>query len=128
MITNYEQINEYTEHNKIYVPTNYINQNYKYQIDSNNLTIITNNNCYNNYNTTYCDCYRYNIEYNIISESYSCNNNPSNYIVSYTQLTNDINSSKRITNDYTKDYIIMYGIVIIIILIATLFKRNSRSL
>ena len=40
-----------------YLPTNLINQNYYYNISNNYIVVRTNNNCYQNYQTTYCDCY-----------------------------------------------------------------------
>ena len=51
-------------YNKIYIPDSYINNNWNYTYSGNDIVIITNQNCYQNYNTTYCDCYTYNIENN----------------------------------------------------------------
>jgi len=126
MITNEEIIQKYeTNNNKIYVPTQYNNQNYKYTISGDEITIITNKNCTTNYNSTYCDCYRYNERYNIITESYQCNRNPNNYIINNSNISSDVNDSYRITRDYTNYYVIMIGIVIIAILLSTMFKKNS---
>ena len=128
MISNNETITEYLQYNKIYIPTTYYNQNYKYTISGNEVTIITNQNCYTNYNTQYCDCYRYNEQYNIITQPYSCNSSPGNYQLSYASLTDNINYSYRITNDYVNNYTIMFGTLIIGLLITGLFKKNSRSI
>lgn len=128
MIKDTEQKIEYKNYNKIYIPSEYINENYKYTISGDEITIITNNNCYNNYNNQYCDCMKYNEKYNIITEVYQCNRNPSNYILSSNQLTDDINYSYRITNDYKNNYIILYGIVIIALLFIITMKKNSRRL
>ena len=128
MIKDIDQKIEYKEYNKIYIPSEYINQNYKYTISGDEITIITNNNCYTNYNSTYCDCIRYNERYNIKTEVYECNRNPSNYILNSNQLTDDINYSYRITNDYKNNYIILYGIVIIALLFIITMKKNSRRL
>ena len=128
MINNENQKIEYSKYNKIYIPSEYINEYYKYTISGDEITIITNNNCYNNYNNEYCDCMRYNEKYNIITEVYQCNRNPSNYIISSNQLTDDINYSYRITNDYKNNYIILYGIVIIALLFIITMKKNSRRL
>lgn len=128
MIENNEQINEYKEHNKIYIPQEYVNENNKYTIDNDTITIITNQNCYNQYNTTYCDCIRYNIKYNLISETYSCNRNPSNFIIRNEYITSNVNDSYRITNDYKNDYIIMFGTMIIVILVIIMYKKNSRRI
>ena len=128
MIKNEEQIIKYKEYNKIYIPTEYINQNYKYTINGDEITIITNENCEMNYNSQYCDCIRYNERYNIVTERYQCNRNPNNYILSSNQVTDDINYSTRITNEYKNNYIILYGIVIIALLFIIMTKKNSRRL
>ena len=128
MITNEEQINKYKEFNKIYIPSEYINENYKYTISGDEVTIITNENCETNYNSQYCDCMRYNEKYNIITNRYQCNRNPSNYVLSSNQITDDINYSSRITNEYKNNYIILYGIVIIALLFIIMTKKNSRRM
>lgn len=128
MINNVEQKSEYKQYNKIYIPSEYINEQYKYTISGDEITIITNENCENNYNSQYCDCIRYNEKYNIVTNRYSCNRNPNNYILSSNQLTDDVNYSYRITNDYKNNYIILYGIVIIALLFIITMKKNSRRL
>ena len=128
MIKNEEQKTEYEQYNKIYIPKEYINENYKYQISGDEITIITNENCYTNYNNQYCDCIRYNERYNIKTERYECNRNASNYILNSSQLTDDVNYSYRITNDYKNNYIILYGIVIIALLFIITIKKNSRRI
>lgn len=128
MIKDSEQKIQYKEYNKIYIPTEYINQNYKYTLNQDEITIITNENCETNYNSQYCDCMRYNERYNIITNRYQCNRNPSNYIISSNQLTDDVNYSYRITNEFKNNYIILYGIVIIALLFVIMTKRNSRRL
>lgn len=128
MIKNEEQKIEYEKYNKIYIPKEYINQNYKYTLNQDEITIITNENCYTNYNNQYCDCIRYNEKYNIVTERYECNRNPSNYILNSNQITSDINYSERITNKYKNEYIILYGIVIIALLFIVTIKKNSRRL
>ena len=105
---NGENITKYQTKNKVYIPTEYLNQNYTYTINNNEITIITNQNCYQNYNTTYCDCYRYNEQYNIITESYTCNSNAGNYVLSYSSLSDNVNDSYRITREFTNDYIILF--------------------
>ena len=128
MIKNEEQKIQYKEYNKIYIPTEYINENYKYTISADEITIITNENCYTNYNNTYCDCIRYNEKYNVKTERYECNRNPSNYILSSDQVTDDVNYSTRITNEYKNNYIILYGIIIIALLFIIMTKKNSRRI
>lgn len=128
MINNENQKIEYKEYNKIYMPSEYINNNYKYTISGDEITIITNNNCYNNYNNEYCNCMKYNERYNIITEVYQCNRNPNNYILNSSQMTDDINYSTRITNEYKNNYIILYGIVIIALLFIIMTRKNSRRI
>ena len=128
MIKNEEQKLEYEQFNKIYIPSEYINENYKYTISGDEITIITNENCYTNYNNQYCDCIRYNERYNIKTERYECNRNPNNYILSSNQVTDNINYSTRITTEYKNNYIILYGIVIIALLFILTIKKNSRRL
>lgn len=125
MITGNETITKYENQNKIYVPETYKNQNYKYTISGDEITIITNNNCRTQYQTTYCDCYRYNERYNIITKPYECNASPSNYIIDNQFISDDINDSYRITRDYTNNYIIMFGIVIIAIVFSILLKKQG---
>lgn len=129
MIQNQEQKTEYeTNYNKIYVPSEYVENTNKYTIDNENLTIITNHNCITSYNTTQCDCYRYNIKYNIITQSYQCNRNPNNYILKNQSITTDSNYSTRITSEYAKNYEIFFWITLIVLITTILFKRNSRNI
>lgn len=75
---------------KTYLPSDLINQNYKYRINNNYYVVITNDNCYTNYNTTYCDCVNVfpQLDY-IISETYSCSTTQSTNYVSYNKFTDD---------------------------------------
>lgn len=75
---------------KTFLPTEYINQNYKYTINNDSIRIYTNNNCYNQYNSTYCDClYVYpKIDY-MISETNSCNTSNLTNTISYTNFTDN---------------------------------------
>lgn len=125
MIQGNETIQKYTLQNKIYIPTQYYNENYKYTISNDEVTIITNNNCRVSYNTTYCNCIRYNERYNIATNTYECNANPNNYLIDYQYITDDINYSYRITNDFVNNYIIIFGIIIIAILFAIFMKKTG---
>lgn len=74
-----------------YMPNEYINSNYKYKLNNDYYTIITNNNCYTQYNSTYCDCYSVypKLDY-LVSEVSSCNaTNVTSYVDS-SHFTNDI--------------------------------------
>lgn len=126
MINSNETIQKYVEYNKIYIPMEYYNSNNKYTISGDELTIISNKNCTTQYQTTYCDCNRYNIRYNIATETYQCNRNPSNYIIDSNYITTDPDYSDRIISYFRDNYIILYGIVIIVFLFTLTFKKNSR--
>lgn len=74
-----------------YLPSDYINSNYSYVISSDYYQVRTNNNCYQNYTTTYCDCYNiyFNNDY-IVSGAYSCNVNSNvNGILSSSYFTDN---------------------------------------
>lgn len=126
MITEQDSINRYINENKIYIPSDYKNSNYKYTLDNDTITIITNNNCRTQYNNQYCDCRKYNVKYNIIGEVYECNSNVTSNLINYNYITDDLNYSSHITNEYTKDYIIYFGIIIVAILLLSTLKKNSR--
>lgn len=66
-----------------YLPSQYINSNYKYTLSNGVIRVITDDNCYQNYNSTYCDCFDIylNNDY-LVSNSVACNNNPTSYITS----------------------------------------------
>lgn len=74
---------------KLYMPNELINSNYTYYINNNYITIRTNKNCYNNYNSTYCDCYDIfpNLDY-AITNAYSCYSS-STHSISYDNFTSD---------------------------------------
>ena len=105
------------EINGIYIPEQYNNQSYKYILDGENINIITNKNCYTNYNTTYCDTYKYNMRTNVITEPYPSNSNQTNNIIKYEYITSDINN-----NTYIKDRYMNYiGVSLLMILIGIMF-------
>lgn len=126
MITNQEDLTKYTNENKIYIPTTYKNQNYTYKINGDYITIITNNNCYTNYNTTYCDCYMYNFENNLISNGYSCSTNNNNPTIAYNYISDDINDSKYIREKYIEDKSIIIYMIGIGIIFAILLMKGRK--
>lgn len=125
---NGENINKYKKINKIYIPEDYIKDNWKYTINNDTITIMTNNNCYTQYTSTYCDCRQYNIKYNVIGDIYQCNTGNTNNIINVNQLTSDINYAERIRNNYVQEYGIMFLVLITAILLTQLFKKNSRRI
>ena len=73
-----------------YLPTNSINSNFKYTANNDYIRIYTNNNCYTQYNSTYCDCYYIypKLDY-LQSEISSCNVSNLNNTISYTNFTDN---------------------------------------
>lgn len=66
-----------------YLPSNLINSDYKYQLNGDYFKVITNQNCYTQYNSTYCDCFNVypHLDY-IVSEKSSCNTNVNSFVTS----------------------------------------------
>ena len=71
---------------KLYLPTEYINNNFTYYISNEyTISVRTNQNCYTQYSTTYCDCFDIftNLDY-IKSNTYSCS------VSSYSHILNHL--------------------------------------
>lgn len=121
-----KKIEDY-KNQKIYIPQELNNYNYRYFLNNNNIQILTNNNCYTNYNTTYCDCYLYSQELNISTNSYSCsiNYNATNSI-DYSKITSDLENNLNITNQYI-NLNIMQLIMIILGILFALFITKERK-
>ena len=111
--------------NMIYLPSDFINNNYQYFFNSHDVVVYTNNNCYQNYNTTYCDCYRIQTDNHYLhSDSYSCSYN-TNYPINKNNLTDDFY--------YRNDIMDICVVVLIILLVGfglpiKLFSRFFRRL
>ena len=105
-----------------YLPSDYINANYSYVLSSNSYQVRTNNNCYTQYTSTYCDCYDiyYNNDY-LVSNSYSCTISNNSHIIDYTNFTD--NFYYRL--DFDKILIIFFIIVLLCYYLA--FKPISRA-
>lgn len=124
---NQNESSNYEQYNKLYVPSDYINSSYSYRFNGDYITIITNSNCYNNYNTQYCDCYQYNYKNNVMSTSYSCNTNNNSPIIPYTSIVDDVNYSSYIKEQYMWEKGIYLGIFILGILLAIFLTRERSS-
>lgn len=74
---------------KTYIPSDLLNSNYSYELNGDYFIIHTNQNCYQNYNTTYCDCIRVypGLDYQV-SNRYTCSNNYS-VSIPYSNLSSD---------------------------------------
>lgn len=75
---------------KTYLPSESINSNYKYSITNDYFRIYTNENCYTQYSSTYCDCYYIypKLDY-INSEKTSCNVTNLTNTIPYTDFTDN---------------------------------------
>ena len=97
---------------KTYLPSQFINNNYRYSISNNSYVIHTNNNCYTQYNTTYCDCYNVYPQLDYInSETYTCTYNVSTYI-----------NSNNFTSDYWYRIDLSNILIIFLILFIVIFN------
>lgn len=111
---------------KIYIPKEAYNENYKYYFNGNYIDVITNQNCYTQYNSTYCDCKKYEYKENILSESYSCNSSGNNARIGFEKITTEIQNNKSertLYNQETQIYLIM--IILGIVLAHFLTKERS---
>lgn len=105
-----------------YLPSSYINANYTYSISNNYYIVRTNQNCTQQYQNTYCDCYNvyFNNDY-IVSSPYSCNTNTnSNTLIPYTNFSSDFYYRL----DFDKICLIFFVIIVLCYFIA--FKPISR--
>lgn len=68
---------------KTYIPQDLLSSNYRYTISNDSILVHTNQNCYTQYSTTYCDCYYVypKMDY-LVSNATSCNYNPTTYVSS----------------------------------------------
>lgn len=75
---------------KTFLPSEYINSNYRYRINGDYYVVIKDTNCYTQYTTTYCDCVNVfpRLDY-ISSEVYSCSLSQSSNYVSYDKFSDD---------------------------------------
>lgn len=128
MITNNEEIQKYEQINKQYLPNGYINNNWYYRYNGDYVIITTDQQCYTQYNTTYCNCIEYNWKTNVMENMYQCNRTNASNQIPYANLTNDINYSERITNYYIKDKIGMIAIFIIAIIFAILLTKERKHI
>lgn len=129
MITNSNEITKYENMNKIYIPNDKINSNYIYKFNGEFIDIITDNNCYSQYNSTYCDCYRYEYKNNVMSNVFTCSTNTSSSaVINYNYITSDINYSHAIREKYIQDKIIYFGIFIIALIFAIFLTKERKHL
>lgn len=114
------------ENYKIYLPRQYVNNNYIYSMTDNHITINTRNNCYQQYNVTYCDCFNVYPSMNYISTStYSCNVNLGNTIY-HGDIDSNILNIPNISNVFIVWFIILFIPMYIITKMFGVFRKRSR--
>jgi hypothetical protein len=126
MIKNSTDISNYSNYNKIYIPSELNNSNYQYKISDDHIIVITNRNCYTQYNSTYCDCYYYNYKNNLTSSTYTCNTNNSSTSLNYSSISSDINDSVYLSNRFYQDKSILLFVIILALIFAR-FLTKERS-
>ena len=126
MISNTNDQSQYQNYNKLYLPNDLINQNWKYNFNGDYIIIRTNQNCTTNYNNQYCDCKAYNMKNNVVSTNYSCNyTSDSNQSIAYTSLSSDINDSMYIRERFIQDKGLIIGIFILGLILAILMTKRG---
>lgn len=128
MITNENDILSYKTKDKIYIPEDFKSDRFSYKINNDYILIITDQNCRTSYSTTYCTCYYYNYNNNVMSEAYECNTNSNYPTIAYSSISSDINDNKYIRERFIQDKSIYLGMIILGILFAILLTKERHSL
>ena len=109
---------------KMYLPSNYINDQWSYNLDSNYIQVRTNQNCYSQYSTTYCDCFRVYPNYNYVkSETYSCSLSNS-YNSSFSVFSSDIYNLPNISNYFITYFIILFMCIYVLKTMWHVFRKR----
>lgn len=115
---------EVTNNFKMYLPSEYINSNYTYNLDSQYIQIRTNQNCYTQYSTQYCDCFRVYPNYNFVkSNTYSCSLS-NNYNATSEIFSSDIYNLPNISNYFVTYFIILFICVYVLKTMWHVFRKR----
>ena len=126
MIIEQNDLVNYEELDKIYIPNDYRNQNYKYNFSGDYIIIRTNTNCRTQNTQQYCTCYAYNYKTNVISTGYECNyTSTSNQSLAYTSISEDINDSMYIRDRFIQDKGLYIAIFILGLILAILLTKRG---
>lgn len=128
MITNQNEINKLEQKTKIYIPEEYVNENYIYTWNNGIINIKTNDNCRTQYNTTYCDCRNYIAEKNIVGNVYECSRNTSNNDIPITMISTDVNDSNYLVGYYYTEKMLGLGIICLGLLFAKMLIKERSYL
>lgn len=127
-IINNTDIQDYSNFNKIYIPAEMLNSNFTYYYDDYFITIVTNNNCYTQYNSTYCDCNKFILSNNVITDTYVCNISQNLPKIQYSSLSDNVNDSLTINNLYLSNTIVYLLMFILALLFASFLIKDRRYL
>lgn len=127
-IINNTDVQEYSNFNKIYIPDEMLDSNFSYYYDDNYITIITDNNCYTQYNSTFCDCNRFILSNNVVTDSYSCNINQNLPKLNYNSLSDNINDSLTLNHLYLSNTIVYLLMFILALFFASFLIKDRRYL
>lgn len=73
-----------------YLPEELLKSNWEYFYNNNYYIVRTNNNCYTNYNTQYCDCINVFVNNHYLqSSTYSCSTPNTQYKLNFSTFTSD---------------------------------------
>lgn len=113
---------------RIYMPSSFINNNYIYFYNNNTITINTRQNCYQQYNTTYCDCFNVLIDNNYIpTNTYACSTTYNNNIIGVDKLTNDIFYYKNIHTIFITYFIIIFIVTFMLQKLLFVFRKRAKA-
>lgn len=109
---------------KIYLPEWANQSNWQYYFNGTDIVAFTNENCYQNYNTTYCDCYRIQTANHYLhSDKYTCSYN-NNYPINRNRFTGDFYYRNDIADICIVIFIIiLFGFGLPIKLFSRFFRR-----
>lgn len=128
MITNQNEINKLEQKTKIYIPNEYINENYRYTWNNGLITIKTNENCHTQYTTTYCNCRNYIADKNIVSNVYECNVNQGSNDIPIEMISSDVNDSNYLVGYYYTEKMLGLAIICLGILFAKMLIKERSYL
>lgn len=107
-----------------YLPTDLINSNYHYYSNGTYITIRTNNNCYSNYNTQYCDCFNIYPQLDYLrTKTYSCTGSSSQEL-DYSNFTDVLSYRVDFDKIGILIFICIFGLVFLLSCLAKYFFRG----
>lgn len=107
-----------------YLPSDLINQNYTYFTNGTYYIIKTNNNCYSQYNSVYCDCINVYPEQDYLrSNVYTCSTSNNNQLA-YTNFTDVLSYRLDFDKICVMIFICIFGMVFLLSCLSKYFFRG----